>query len=112
MLAVSDTGLGMDAATRARIFEPFFTTCDQGKRSGLGLATVYGIVKQNGGYVSVESEPGAGTAFKVFLPPADSVMVPRTGDRNQHLEKKRGWETVLPVEDDDPVRALAREGLH
>ena len=112
LLAVCDNGAGMDAETRARIFEPFFTTVDQSKRSGLGLATVYGIVKQNGGYVSVESEPGAGTAFKVFLPRAESVMVPRTGERSEQPEKKRGWETVLLVEDDDAVRALAREVLH
>ncbi len=111
-LAVADTGIGMDAATRARIFEPFFTTKEQGKGVGLGLATVYGIVKQNGGYIWVESEPGRGTVFCVYLPPAEvaaSVRPPEahaTSDR-----RRRGWETVLLVEDEDAVRALAREVL-
>jgi two-component system, cell cycle sensor histidine kinase and response regulator CckA len=109
MIAVSDTGSGMDAATRARVFEPFFTTKEQGKGSGLGLATVYGMVKQSGGYIWVDSEPGRGATFKAYLPataPASGApaAVSDTGD-------PLGSETVLLVEDEDAVRALAREVL-
>jgi PAS domain S-box-containing protein len=112
MLAVSDTGQGMDAATRARVFEPFFTTKEQGKGTGLGLATVYGMVKQSGGYIWVYSEPGRGTAFKVYLPPAEQ----RSDAQHEHPGRRQtdttqGWETVLLVEDEDAVRALAREVL-
>jgi PAS domain S-box-containing protein len=109
MVAVGDTGEGMDAATRARVFEPFFTTKEQGKGSGLGLATVYGMVKQSGGYIWVYSEPGHGTVFKVYLPPTPaSFVAPRLDDGN---ETAAGWETVLLVEDEDAVRVLAREVL-
>jgi len=110
MLAVGDTGRGMDAATAARVFEPFFTTKEQGRGSGLGLATVYGIVKQSGGYIWVYSEVGHGTVFKVYLPPAKTRALPRPNDARPR-ESAHGWETVLLVEDEDAVRALAREVL-
>src|SRR5207245_9684369 len=112
MLAVSDTGQGIDETTRARIFEPFFTTKEQGKGIGLGLATVYGIVKQNGGYIWVYSEVGHGSVFKVYLPPADSPSAAHSVTREDAAGRKKfGWETVLLVEDEDAVRVLAREVL-
>ena len=110
MLSVSDTGVGMDTATRARIFEPFFTTKEHGKGSGLGLATVYGIVQQSGGSIWVYSEPGQGTSFKVYLPTSETGALTRSSDAGGDGAKK-GWETVLLVEDEDAVRALAREVL-
>jgi hypothetical protein len=110
MLAVSDTGQGMDEGTRARIFEPFFTTKEQGKGSGLGLATVYGIVQQSGGAIWVYSEPGRGTSFKVYLPTTDAAVPARPVVASTDSARK-GWETVLLVEDEDAVRALAREVL-
>jgi PAS domain S-box-containing protein len=106
-LAVSDTGAGMDAATRARIFEPFFTTKEQGKGSGLGLATVYGLVKQSGGYIWVDSAPGEGSVFKVFFPAMDQ----EADAAQQARSDASGSETVLLVEDEDTVRALACEVL-
>jgi len=113
MLAVGDTGEGMDADTQARVFEPFFTTKEQGKGSGLGLATVYGMVKQSGGYIWVYSEPGHGTVFKVYFPPAEQRA--KTSDQDnagrRSSDAMHGWETVLLVEDEDAVRALAREVL-
>jgi two-component system cell cycle sensor histidine kinase/response regulator CckA len=111
MMAVGDTGCGMDAATRARVFEPFFTTKEQGKGSGLGLATVYGMVKQSGGYIWVYSEPEHGTVFKVYLPQAQTGAVPSSISTGKTSETAHGWETVLLVEDEDAVRALAREVL-
>jgi PAS domain S-box-containing protein len=110
LIAVRDTGDGMDAEARARVFEPFFAPGEHGKGS-LGLATVYATVRQNGGHIEVDSEPGAGTSFRILLPPAVSVFLPRASDRVDHIEKKVGWETVLVVEQDDAVRALAREVL-
>jgi CheY-like chemotaxis protein len=109
MLAVSDTGEGMDAITRTRVFEPFFTTKEQGKGSGLGLATVYGMVKQSSGYIWVYSEPGHGTTFKVYFPPTRTASAAKAPAMD--VGNVMGWETVLLVEDEDAVRALAREVL-
>jgi PAS domain S-box-containing protein len=110
LLAVSDTGHGMDAATRARVFEPFFTTKPQGKGSGLGLSTVYGIVKQTGGYIWVYSEPARGTVFKVYLPVADRSASASAAEHRAGTAVSPS-ETVLVVEDEDAVRALTCELL-
>jgi two-component system, cell cycle sensor histidine kinase and response regulator CckA len=110
MLAVSDTGIGMDEATKKQIFEPFFTTKEVGKGTGLGLSTVYGIIKQTGGNIWVYSELGKGTTFKIYLP--------RIADASKVSEKsivatdfQKGSETILLVEDESLVRKLSREVL-
>jgi signal transduction histidine kinase/ActR/RegA family two-component response regulator len=108
-LRVCDTGNGMDQETRSRVFEPFFTTKEKGKGTGLGLATVYGIVKQSGGYIWVESELGAGAMFQTLLPrvapPAISPII------QEVLDFRAGGETILLVEDDPIVRNMAAEVL-
>jgi len=108
MLAVSDTGTGMPAEVVARAFEPFFTTKETGKGSGLGLAMVYGFVKQSGGHVKIYSEPGVGTTIKLFLPEGRYGEAPLEEEARQHgSERMRGCEKILVVEDEPEVRALA-----
>jgi PAS domain S-box-containing protein len=110
MLAVSDTGTGMNEKTQARIFDPFFTTKEKGKGTGLGLSTVYGIVKQSGGNIVVYSEPGHGTTFKVYLPQL-ATAVEKTAVAVPEPALPEGSETILLVEDEDVVRGLAAKIL-
>jgi PAS domain S-box-containing protein len=110
VVAVSDTGHGMDAVTRARIFEPFFTTKGPGRGTGLGLAMVYGFVKQSGGHVAVESEVSRGTTFKIYLPRTDEPL-PSGKSSEDLIPLPGGSETILLVEDRDAVRIFARHVL-
>jgi two-component system cell cycle sensor histidine kinase/response regulator CckA len=107
-LSISDTGIGMDEATKKRIFDPFFTTKEVGKGTGLGLSTVYGIVKQHNGFITVYSEPGIGTIFHIYLPSVQKIIEDRKSDS---VLPKRGKETVLVAEDNDAVRELMRDVL-
>jgi CheY-like chemotaxis protein len=110
MLAVTDTGAGMDTETRSHLFEPFFTTKAQGHGTGLGLSTVYGIVKQSGGEIVVYSEPGHGTCVKIYFPSVAEAAV--EGPSERLAEKIRsGSETILLVEDEEAVRKLVRRTL-
>ncbi len=109
-LAVTDTGVGMDAATQAHVFEPFFTTKGLAKGTGLGLATTYGIVKQHGGYIDIESEVGRGTTFRIYLPRVEEAAS-ASGSAAPSETPARASETILLVEDEDAVRELAKEIL-
>jgi two-component system, cell cycle sensor histidine kinase and response regulator CckA len=108
LLTVSDMGVGMDAATQKRIFDPFFTTKEVGKGTGLGLATVYGVVKQHGGHITVCSEPGKGTTFCIYFPVVDKIL--KEYDEAP-VSMEGGNETILVAEDNDAVRDLIREVL-
>ena len=110
LLTVTDTGMGIDAETQARIFEPFFTTKGPGQGTGLGLAMVYGVVKQSGGYISVYSEKGKGTSFKIYLPQVEELAESQARKKLEPAPKQ-GFETILLVEDDGAVRELVRSML-
>ena len=109
LLAVSDTGIGMDAATTERVFEPFFTTKEVGKGTGLGLATVYGVVKQHGGFIHLYSELGKGTTFRIYIPAGSGAAEPRELKSNEQTPK--GTEIILLAEDNEGLREAAQEML-
>jgi PAS domain S-box-containing protein len=111
LLAISDNGMGMDETTATRIFEPFFTTKESGKGTGLGLATVYGIVKQSGGHIWVYSEPNRGTTFKIYLPSAEHKIGKAARREVEELPPRRDGTTVLLVEDEPIMRSLTRQLL-
>jgi PAS domain S-box-containing protein len=113
MLAVRDTGIGMGAETQAHMFEPFFTTKEPGKGTGLGLSIVYGVVKQNGGWTRVDSNPGQGTTFEIYIPRAEEVVSPVTSSAPKREPRRapQGTETILLVEDEEGIRSLAEEFL-
>jgi len=111
VLAITDTGCGMDAATLSRVFEPFFTTKDAGSGTGLGLSTVYGIVAQHRGTIAAESEPGRGTCFRVYLPAADRPATAASGGADGREQAPTGNETILLAEDDAAVRELSASVL-
>lgn len=110
LLTVSDSGCGMDEETRLRIFEPFFTTKEIGKGTGLGLAVIYGIIKQHDGFINVYSEPGEGTTFRIYLPLAEAAVT-ADADREAAVLPDRGSETILLAEDDQVLRELSRTVL-
>jgi len=109
LMTVTDNGQGMDEAIRDRVFEPFFTTKEVGRGTGLGLSTVYGIVRQSGGWIDLWSEPGLGTSFKIYFPLVDACPLARIAGRNVAVEG--GSETILVVEDQEAVRSFAKTVL-
>ena len=111
MLAVTDSGSGMDSETAARVFEPFFTTKEIGKGTGLGLAMAYGIVKQSGGDIRVNTEVGRGTTFKIYLPRLEQAVEPAPEPAPFTLRTMQGTETILVLEDENSLRSLVRQVL-
>jgi CheY-like chemotaxis protein len=113
MLVVTDTGIGMNTETQAHMFEPFFTTKEPGKGTGLGLSIVYGVVKQTGGWTHVESKPGQGTMFEIYLPRAEeaTALLDSAAGKKEFKTVPKGTETILLVEDEEGIRALTNEFL-
>jgi two-component system, cell cycle sensor histidine kinase and response regulator CckA len=113
VVSVSDTGIGMDSDTRERIFEPFFTTKEKGKGTGMGLATVYGIVKQHGGFIHVYSEPGHGSLFRVYVPALEGALAEGAAEKapTPSVAETHGTETILLAEDHESIREMARQSL-